>query len=654
MSNPIENLKQIPELNPYDLNCNIFSVYDYDSLSIQELLCKFFEKINECIDIANATFKLAEWLVTVGLKQEVALTLNKWIEDGTLKEIINEEIFNDLNTKLNNAILDITSNKNSINELTDKFNKASKLLEYNVLDYDIDNTGVEDITDKLNTLINLVESVGGGNIRFPIGTYKVLNSIILKPHVHLVGAMPWRGKDVGGYSMFNCYSMNSPQFLLREYTGMKNFYFNYPEQGDTVATLKEYDWLISTDINHLCDDVQLSDLYFPNAYKGMNIVRSGRYNISNIYGNPIKMGLHIDQNFDVGNIDRVEFWTFNYYVGTEIFNYIKENGAAFEFARCDGGLFNNLFAFGYNKTFHFVGDVWGTFVGCCSDQSRHPILVDRCNMVEFIGGAFIGDRYDCIVCKINSVQGSFKLIGTNFFGNNNIGVLNKSNTGSIVIDSYFKNHDNKIKIPIINDGTQIIVRNNIIGERVYGACDINGVTSITQGGAIVVKEFNKDDFGFNQDVVNITNGFRVNMGDAVNGDKVISGFYRIDDKEEITRGIYYLEFTIVQKSSSDRKRFSIDIRNDVGTTIFNKIIDEYPFVDGYTTFRVPIYLPEKVYISGIKMTFNYYDEPNPTFDYMDILFMRFVKMSNKTLNSTVENAYKLYGGDKPIDYTIKE
>lgn len=117
MNNPIENLKQISELNPYDLNCNIFSVYDYDSLSLQELLCKFFEKINECINIANATFKLAEWLVSVGLKQEVALTLNKWLEDGTLKEIINEEIFNDLNNKVNTNATNIEINKNDILDL---------------------------------------------------------------------------------------------------------------------------------------------------------------------------------------------------------------------------------------------------------------------------------------------------------------------------------------------------------------------------------------------------------------------------------------------------------------------------------------------------------------------------------------------------------
>lgn len=102
MSNPISNLNKLDLLRPQDLNCNIFSVYDYDGFSIQELLCVFFEKINECVEIANATFKLAEWLVSVGLAQEVALTLNKWLADGTLKEIINEEIFNDLNLKVNN------------------------------------------------------------------------------------------------------------------------------------------------------------------------------------------------------------------------------------------------------------------------------------------------------------------------------------------------------------------------------------------------------------------------------------------------------------------------------------------------------------------------------------------------------------------------
>lgn len=132
MSNPISELTKINELNPYDLNCNIFTVYDFDSGTIQELLCKFFEKINDCIKVSNATFKLAEWLVSVGLKQEVALTLNKWLTDGTLKEIINEEIFNDLNTKLDNNIIKTNTNTTNITELTRRLNN---IVTVDVSDY---------------------------------------------------------------------------------------------------------------------------------------------------------------------------------------------------------------------------------------------------------------------------------------------------------------------------------------------------------------------------------------------------------------------------------------------------------------------------------------------------------------------------------------
>ena len=90
----------INKLKPEDLNCNIFSCYDYDGLTIQELLCQFFHKINECIEVTDSTIKLAEWLVSEGLAEEVAKMLEKWRLDGTLKQIINVQIFNDLNTKV--------------------------------------------------------------------------------------------------------------------------------------------------------------------------------------------------------------------------------------------------------------------------------------------------------------------------------------------------------------------------------------------------------------------------------------------------------------------------------------------------------------------------------------------------------------------------
>lgn len=92
--------EKINELKRCQLNCNVFSVYDYQGYTIQELLCEFFTKINECIKLCNNVIDLAEWLVNEGLEKEVAEKLQQWLEDGTLANIINKTLFKELNEKI--------------------------------------------------------------------------------------------------------------------------------------------------------------------------------------------------------------------------------------------------------------------------------------------------------------------------------------------------------------------------------------------------------------------------------------------------------------------------------------------------------------------------------------------------------------------------
>ena len=117
------NFSKINELKPYDLNCNIFDVYSYDGLSMQELLCQFFTKINECIKTSNETIDLAEWLVNEGLKQEVVIKLTNWLNDGTIENLINVTLFENLNKKIDNVS----------SQLEDKVNKLKNV--YHVEDY---------------------------------------------------------------------------------------------------------------------------------------------------------------------------------------------------------------------------------------------------------------------------------------------------------------------------------------------------------------------------------------------------------------------------------------------------------------------------------------------------------------------------------------
>ena len=106
---------KLNELKPTDLNCNVFDVYSYDGLSMQDLLCQFFTKINECIKISNETIDLASWLVNEGLKKEVVEKLMLWLNDGTLENLINVNLFNTLHTKIENINTQLAHIENNIN-----------------------------------------------------------------------------------------------------------------------------------------------------------------------------------------------------------------------------------------------------------------------------------------------------------------------------------------------------------------------------------------------------------------------------------------------------------------------------------------------------------------------------------------------------------
>ena len=87
-------------------------IYDNTKAMTQtELLMKIVEKINLVIlnfnDLENKTLnnmksleKEVNYYLDTGMKQEVEKKLNEMVEDGTLNNIINNEIFYDLNEQV--------------------------------------------------------------------------------------------------------------------------------------------------------------------------------------------------------------------------------------------------------------------------------------------------------------------------------------------------------------------------------------------------------------------------------------------------------------------------------------------------------------------------------------------------------------------------
>lgn len=77
-------------------------VYDFSEMTNEELRCKFFQKLEECINQCNTITEVVEFLKNEGLENEVNEVLTQWKNDGSLAEIINVDLFNNLKTELTN------------------------------------------------------------------------------------------------------------------------------------------------------------------------------------------------------------------------------------------------------------------------------------------------------------------------------------------------------------------------------------------------------------------------------------------------------------------------------------------------------------------------------------------------------------------------
>ena len=125
--------KKLEEIKPYQLNCNVFDVYSYNGLTMQDLLCQFFTKINECISVSNETIDLTKWLVNEGLEIETASKVVELINNGTFENLINERLLNNINDNILNNSKEIEIERKRIDGLT-KLGEGSTTGDAELLD----------------------------------------------------------------------------------------------------------------------------------------------------------------------------------------------------------------------------------------------------------------------------------------------------------------------------------------------------------------------------------------------------------------------------------------------------------------------------------------------------------------------------------------
>ena len=67
----------------------INSIYDFDnSFSINELLCKFWEKIEETINISNESIDILNWIKEQGVAAEIEKLITELVDINSRKVLI--------------------------------------------------------------------------------------------------------------------------------------------------------------------------------------------------------------------------------------------------------------------------------------------------------------------------------------------------------------------------------------------------------------------------------------------------------------------------------------------------------------------------------------------------------------------------------------
>lgn len=114
----------IDKIRNIGLDKLVTQVYDFDSLTTDELMCKFAQKINIIIEHfkylddrcynseKNLELKL-QYLLGQGLEEQVAKRLLELINNGTLGKLLNETLLKDINDNVDNF-------KSEVNEQLDK------------------------------------------------------------------------------------------------------------------------------------------------------------------------------------------------------------------------------------------------------------------------------------------------------------------------------------------------------------------------------------------------------------------------------------------------------------------------------------------------------------------------------------------------------
>lgn len=266
-----------------------------------------------------------------------------------------------------------------------------------VLDFGAVGDGETDDTAAFQQALDAVAAEGGGVVSVPTGAYRIATHLEIPAGVTLEGIWraPQRGEPWNQGSVLLAVEGQGdehavPFIRMHQQSTLAGLTIYYPEQVRANPP-HPYPWTVQAQAGS--DNVSILNVTMINPYKAVDFgtFGAGRHYINGLYGYPLKLGLYINQVYDVGRIENIHFWPFwDLDPKSPLWEFTKGNATAFLIGRTDGQMASNLFSIFYKTGMHFVaGDIIengqivrqspgsGVYTNCYMDITPNAVKVDE-------------------------------------------------------------------------------------------------------------------------------------------------------------------------------------------------------------------------------------------------------------------------------------
>jgi hypothetical protein len=231
-------------------------------------------------------------------------------------------------------------------------------VDVRVAPYSATGNGTTDDTAAIQAALNDVGAAGGGVVFLPTGNYMIASHLTVPAHTSLTGVFraPTAYSQNNGTTLLAVESpgvdtatafitLTGPNSVL---DGVAIFYPNQVLANPPTP----YPWTIRAGGG---DNVTVLNTLLVNSWKGIDLFTntSGRHFIRGVYGQPLNVGIQVDQCYDIGRIQDIHFWPF-WTQNANIDAYQATNAFSFVFYRTDWEVVQDIFSWGYH-----VGALFG-------------------------------------------------------------------------------------------------------------------------------------------------------------------------------------------------------------------------------------------------------------------------------------------------------